>query len=325
MDADRRTLHRGQFGLWFGADGHAVVGPIRGRDHATGTVERELLHVSGALHDAEAGYWTGHVHPGPQALRRPFRDVGIEVAGGVAPAWLIPPARPQSPATWAIHIHGWGTTRITALRSVPATDDLGMTSLVVSFRGDGEAPDVNDGASTLGMTEWEDVDAAIGYARDHGAERVVLVGWSLGGTIALQLSERSAHRDLIDRLILIGPVTEWRAALRSTAAEHDAPRWAAALAIRALADRRAAARLGLPEPIDFDLLSWGRPGRLTVPALVIHSDGDRQVPLASSVLFAMANPDRVRLVELSPAEHGWEYNVDPAAFNRAIIEFIEPG
>ena len=67
-----------------------------------------------------------------------------------------------------------------------------------------------------------------------------------------------------------------------------------------------------------------RPGRLTLPALVIHSEGDRQVPLASSVLFAMANPRLVRLVELSPAEHTWEYNVDPAAFNRAIIDFLQP-
>ena len=325
LDADRRTLHRGQFGLWFGTEGHAVVGPIRGRDHAAGTVTRELLHVSGPLEDAEVGYWTGQLHPGPEALRRPFREVAVEVGGGAAPAWAIPPARPRRPATWAIHIHGWGTTRITALRSVPAVDALGMTSLVVSFRGDGEARDVHAGVSTLGMTEWEDVDAAIGYARDHGAQRVVLVGWSLGGTIALQLSERSVHRDIIERLILIGPVTDWRAAIRSTAADRGLPWWAAALAIRTLADRRASARLGLPGPIDFDLLSWGRPGRLTLPTLIIHSDGDRQVPLASSVLFAMANPDHVRLVELSPAEHGWEYNVDPAAFNRAIIEFVEPG
>ena len=57
---------------------------------------------------------------------------------------------------------------------------------------------------------------------------------------------------------------------------------------------------------------------------MIHSDGDREVPLSSSMLFAMANPRLVRLVELSPADHSWEYNVDPAAFNRAIIEFLEP-
>jgi hypothetical protein len=57
---------------------------------------------------------------------------------------------------------------------------------------------------------------------------------------------------------------------------------------------------------------------------VLHSDGDREVPLSSSVLFAMANPRLVRLVELPPAEHTWEYNVDPAAFNAAVIEFLQP-
>ncbi|WP_374007605.1 alpha/beta hydrolase family protein [Leifsonia sp. LS-T14] len=324
LDADRRTLHRGQFGLWFGSHGHAVVGHARAHDRSAGTVTRELLHVSGDLAAADAGYWTGNLHPDPASLRRHHTEVLIDVPGGRAPAWRIRPERPSAASTWAIHIHGWSTTRVTALRSVPAADALGMTSLVVSYRGDGEGPAVPGGISTLGMREWEDVDAAVGYALAHGAQRVVLVGWSLGGAIALQLTERSAHRAAIDRLVLIGPVTDWRAVIRNGASERCLPAWTAELAIRALARPEASARLGLPEPIDFDRLDWARPGRLTVPALVIHSDGDREVPLSSSVLFAMANPRMVRLVELSPADHCWEYNVDPAAFNRAVIEFLDP-
>ena len=70
LDADRRTLHRGQFGLWFGEEGHAVVGHARAHDTEAGTVTRELLHVTGDLTAAEAGYWTGHLHPGPASLRR---------------------------------------------------------------------------------------------------------------------------------------------------------------------------------------------------------------------------------------------------------------
>ncbi|WP_285113803.1 alpha/beta fold hydrolase [Leifsonia sp. fls2-241-R2A-40a] len=324
LEADRRTLHRGQFGLWFGSAGHAVVGPAKAHDRTTGTVTRELLTVSGDLASARRGHWTAHVHPDPASLRRCHREIGLEVAGGTAPAWLIEPSEPGRPApVWAIHIHGLNTTRVTVLRSVPATDALGIPSLVVSFRGDGEAPDAPGGVSALGQTEWEDVEAAIAYALDHQAQRIVLVGWSLGGAIALQLAERSVHRAAIDRLVLVGPVTDWRAAIRHTAVDQGVAGWAAPLAIRALGDRRMSARAGLPEPIVFDRLDWVRPGRLAVPALVIHSDGDRVVPFSSSVMFAMANPQLVRLVELPPAEHGWEYNVDPAAFNRAIIDFLQ--
>nr|WP_179454012.1 alpha/beta fold hydrolase [Leifsonia soli] len=323
LDADRRTLHRGQFGLWFGDGGHAVIGHLRSHDVRARTVTREVLTVTGDLASAGAGYWTGHLHAGPAALGRDFQEVLLAVPAGTAPAWLIEPARPALPATWAVHIHGRGTSRVTSLRSVPAVDALGMVSLVVSYRGDGEASPSPGGASTLGLREWEDVDVAIGYAVAHGARRVVLVGWSLGGAIALQLVERSAFRALIHRLVLVGPVTDWRAAIHSGAAERGLPRWAGTAAIRALSDPRRSTRLGLPEPIDFERLDWSRPGRLPVPTLVIHSEGDRQVPLASSVLLAMANPRTVRLVELSPADHCWEYNVDPAAFNRAVIDFLQ--
>ncbi|MGR6901659.1 hypothetical protein [Glutamicibacter sp. BSL13] len=54
--------------------------------------------------------------------------------------------------------------------------ELGFTSLVVSYRYDGEGPLLGNGRSTLGVTEVEDVDAAIGYAIRRGAERIVLFG-----------------------------------------------------------------------------------------------------------------------------------------------------
>lgn len=269
------------------------------------------------------GGWTGHVHPDPEALSLRFREVQVPVAGGVAPAWEIEPGGRGRSATWAVHIHGVGATRAGALGAVAATDALGMTSLVVSYRGDGEAPDADGGRlSSLGMREWSDVDAAIGHARDHGAERIVLVGWSLGAAIALQLTERSAHRDAIDRLVLVGPVTDGRAAIRQCARERRLPGWIAASAIRALSDERRSRRVGLPEPIDFARLDWTRPERLTVPALVIHAPGDRQVPHSSSVLFAMANPALVRLIESPPAERGREDDVDPQWFTDAVVEFL---
>lgn len=264
---------------------------------------------------------TGRGPAALEVLSPRFREVQVPVAGGVAPAWEIEPTEGGRSATWAVHIHGLGSTRAGALRAVAAADELGMTSLVVSYRGDGEAPD-GDRVSSLGLREWSDVDAAIGHARDHGAERVVLIGWSLGGAIALQLTERSIHRDLIDRLVLIGPVTDWRAAVRQGARQRRLPGWVAAAALRTLSDRRGSARVGLPEPIDFVQLDWTRPERLTVPTLVIHSAGDRHVPLSCSVLFAMANPALVRLIESSPAEHGWEYNVDPRGFTDAVVEFL---
>ncbi|WP_457826784.1 alpha/beta hydrolase family protein, partial [Staphylococcus aureus] len=69
---------------------------------------------------------------------------------------------------------------------VPVFHELGITSLLVSYRNDGEAPRSRTGTYALGATEWRDVDAAIGYARRQGARRVLLMGWSMGGAIVLQ-------------------------------------------------------------------------------------------------------------------------------------------
>ena len=200
LQDDGKTAHAGEYGLWFGEDGHALIGPVLSRDTAARTVTRQILAVTAGELAPGQGRWTGHVIPHPRALERSVEDIDIPVADGDAPAWLIRAQQPAQPETWAIHIHGVRTTRITALRSVPAADQLGYTSLVVSFRGDTEGPAVLNGASTLGLTEWPDVDAAIAYALGHGAERVVLFAWSMGASIALQLTEHSAHRDVITGL-----------------------------------------------------------------------------------------------------------------------------
>ena len=83
-------------------------------------------------------------------------------------------------------------------RGAASSTTSGITSLVVSYRNDGEAPRSRAGTYALGATEWRDVDAAVGFARRRGAKRIVLMGWSMGGAIALQLSLNSAHRD-VDR------------------------------------------------------------------------------------------------------------------------------
>ena len=323
LQDDGKTAHCGEYGLWFGEDGHALIGPVLSRDTAARTVTRQILAVTAGELAPGQGRWTGHVIPHPRALERSVEDIDIPVADGDAPAWLIRPQQPAQPETWAIHIHGVRTTRITALRSVPAADQLGYTSLVVSFRGDTEGPAVLNGASTLGLTEWPDVDAAIAYAKGHGAERVVLFAWSMGASIALQLTEHSAHRDVITGLVLIAPATDWRTAIWNGAQKAHLPRFLGTAAIHALHGRVTSRIVGVPSPIDFDALDFTRSDRLSVPALVVHSDGDQEIPLELSRRFADANPGMVTLTEFPGAAHAWEYNVDAAGFNAAIVAWCQ--
>ncbi len=72
--------------------------------------------------------------------------------------------------------------------------EAGYTSLVVSYRNDGDAPNSDDHRYALGDREWQDVSSAIEYAFEHGAERIVLLGYSMGGATVLQAADPVAAR-----------------------------------------------------------------------------------------------------------------------------------
>jgi dienelactone hydrolase len=324
LESNPDTLHAGEFGVWFSDDrGHARIGEVVSRDPQAKTVTRKILAVTGGdLRSVSTVRWSGHVFARPTDLHPSAREVEIPVEGGAAPAWVIPSPSEEPQATWAIHVHGIRTTRITALRSVPAAQQLGYTSLVPSFRGDGEGPPTQRNASTLGQTEWRDIDAAIGYALDHGAEKVVLFGWSMGASVVLLSAERAVHREAVVALVLVSPVTEWRTAIRAGAARAHLPQALGSLATLFLSWAPLSRLIGLPAPIDFGTLDWTSDRRLNTPTLVIHSDGDTEIPLSLTHRFAAAHPTRVDLIEIPDAAHAWEFNVAPDRFNGAITEWL---
>ncbi|MBO0982459.1 S9 family peptidase [Rathayibacter sp. SD072] len=317
LDADSSTVRPGTFGLWSPErDGHLRVGAVLRRDETRNRVEREVLTSTGLPLRAGPVRWTGHVFAGPSEVDPGVLTVELAVPGGAAPAWLL-----SGSDVWFVHVHGIRTSRVTALRSVPVAQHLGATSIVPSFRGDGDGPDVPRGASTLGQTEWRDVDAALQYAVAHGARSLVLVGWSLGAQIALLLAERSPHRGRIAGLVLVSPATDWRGAIRHGARRAGLPVVAARLAEWALGDPILHRLVGLAEPIDLDALDWVSGLRVEVPTLVLHSVGDPEVPFALTERFAAANPGVVEVVAFPDAAHGGEYNLDPERFDRAVSEW----
>jgi len=323
LTVDAKTVHPGEFGLWLDDAGcHLRVGAVRSTDSLTGLVERDILAVHGVPPAAGPGRWTGHVFAGPEQVDTSYRDVLLETEGGSAPAWLFEPPQGDG-SVWAVHVHGIRASRITALRSVPIAQERGYTSIVPSFRSDGEGPDTPLGASTLGYTEWRDVEAALSYAIHHGAQLIVLFGWSMGGQIALQLSEQSAYRERIAGLILIAPVTDWRRVIRNGARRAKLPASVGRLAEWALERRVLSRMVGLRKPIDLDALDWGASPRVSKPCLVIHSAGDDEVPFVVSRRFEEANRGFVDIAQFPEAAHAWEYNLDAVRFHAVIADWLD--
>ena len=347
------TRSVGTFGLWHGGDagaghsvagrtvaGHTVVGSVLEVDEVRGTVRRAVLDSVGDRPTEVR--WTGHMLRDPSVLGTPWNEVDIPTALGPAPAWQIsPPAAgapgaagavgaavsvsPGTPAasrTWAVHVHGIRTTRVTALRTVPAVTALGWTSLVPSFRGDGEAPS-DTPASHLGAREWPDVEAALDHAVAHGAERLVLVGWSMGATITRELLVHSAHRARIAGIVLVAPALDWATTVQTAAARSGLPGPVVRLALGTMAAPGLCRLVGLRAPVDVQALSWVRdPTALPLdhlpPTLVVHSPGDPTVPFRLSEQFAAQHPGTVTLAVSEPTGHGWERNRDAAWFDAQV-------
>lgn len=326
LAASARTTALGRYSIWFAnGTGHACIGEIVSADDAAGTVTRRVERVdSGDLRTAKAGIWSGYVYPTPGPLGLTYSDVQIPVENGLAPAWKFTPTQASGDSsTWAIHIHGLGGSKAGALRGVPVADRLGYASLVVSLRNDRDAPASSDGRYHLGQTEWHDVEAAVSYAVGQGARQIVLFGWSLGASIALQLAASSEFRDLISRLVLNAPVVDWSSTLVANARSSGLPSWVAGLGLQMLGSSRMRWITGLDAPLNFPTLDLlARADELSVPILVIHNEGDRSTPFAISREFVSRRPGLATLLTFPSAEHTQEWNSDPDGWDAAVENWL---
>lgn len=326
LPATKSTMAPGRYSFWFGqGTGHACLGPVVETIPDRGAVTRVVERVdSGQLERAPAGIWSGYVYSDPHHLGLPYRDVEIAVEDGFAPAWRFdPPEAANAAGTWAIHIHGMGGRRAGTLRGIPVARRLGLTSLVVSFRNDGDGPPSYDGRYRLGETEWRDVEAAINYAVAEGAARIVIFGWSLGAAIALRAAALSAHAPRIVGMVLDAPVFDWRTTLRANAKAAGFPRPLVRLGFAVLQTKALRWVTGLAEPINLDAMDWlARAAELKQPILVLHGKKDDTTPFESSKQAAALRPDIVRLVEFESEGHSLEWNADPDKWEQSIEDWL---
>lgn len=319
LDRTPNTSAKGIYNLWFERGGWVQLGsdvqdrgPHRIARAVTGTSDNIKIQVGNRVS------WSGIYFATPADAGLEARDIRIKTPSGFAPAWRVD----GGSSTWAIHIHGLGSSRAGTLRGVQVAADLGYTSLVVSFRNDREGPRIGGGRSTLGTTEVEDVEAAISYAVRRGAERFVLFGWSMGAEIALQLAHMSDYAQLVAGLVLDSPVLDWVEVIKANCARSGLPPAAVHLAIPWLTLGPLARMMGLPNAIPLRELDWARRAEeLTVPTLILHGNRDDSAPISISEALRDRRPD---LVELEPydAGHTLAWNSDPDWWRTAVSSWL---
>ncbi|MBF4563375.1 alpha/beta fold hydrolase [Microbacterium sp. VKM Ac-2870] len=307
LPADHRTVADGEYLLRLEED--FSLPPVRVGEVVEvhdGQVVRRVHGPAVERRGAGRGAWIAHKYAGPDEIG-PFQVVQVPVADDeLREAWLFK----GDPTRWVIHVQGIRTSRNVTLRTVAIASEAGATSLTITYRGAGDGPPAR--AATLGAEEWRELRDAVRFAREHGAKRVTVAAWSMGAALALELLRRDPKA--VDDLILICPVSSWPATIQHGAEHAHLPRWTGSLAGLTLRSRAGSRLLGLPEPVDVRALDWTGPSSISVPTLIIHSQGDEVAPWNSSVKLAAGNPRTTTLVETTASPHGFELTVpDPVA------------
>ena len=226
-------------------------------------------------------------------------------------AWYTP----GKSKTWAIMVHGYKSNRRGLLRDYGVVRESGMPILNVTYRNDPGNPPSPDGLIQLGNQEWSDVQAAMQWALDHGAERFVMFGDSMGGAIVCTVYHRSDLADRIDALVLDSPVLDWGAVLDLQASERGLPD-----AVTVSAEEWIKARIGI-DFSQFDQIAQA--SDFDVPILLFHGDEDDVVPFESSEEFAEALPDLVTFYPAAGAGHVQAWNIGPRLYEQRLRSFLD--
>lgn len=302
-DADGDWTTDGVFGLeWDG--GYGQVGSILEVDERR--VVREFVPVQGELKSGEMVRLDSFAFPGDpmQAHGIPFEDVTFSSELGELPAWFVDGDRD----TWVIFVHGKGASRREALRMLPSVTEMDFPSLVITYRNDPEA--MPDGFYGYGQTEWKDLEAAADYAVRHGANELILVGYSMGGSIVTNFLYESPLADRVAGPVLDSPMLDFGATIDLGARQQGAPGF-----LTAIGKHVASFRFD----IDWgDLNYMSRADELDVPLLLFHGDEDDRVPVETSDTLAEARPDIVTYERLEGAGHVRSWNVDQGGYEAAV-------
>lgn len=271
------------------------------------------------------------LYPAPATEPAPMleRVAVTDAAGQDLPGWVTPAV--GAGTRWAVALPGLGSHPLRHQDIAPALAEHGLTSLFAAHSA--RWPARRHG---FGERETDEALAWLRFAAASGAREVVLFGWSFGALLWLRVLDRADPLPVAVRaVVLTGPLTDW------------VPTIAHGVSGGRLAHGVSGGRLGhgvsggrLAHGVGWERLgrALGRgvtallavPGlarvagqpaplrirppavaRNTMPLLVVHSDADRTVPIATSraLVRAWSGPARLRVV--AGARHGGERDGDP--------------
>lgn len=203
------------------------------------------------------------VSSSPKEYGISFEDVQFKTVDNLQlHGWWIPSAKSSRTI---IFLHGFNGSMDPDLKYAPRFIRAGFNVFMFDFRNHGRS----EGKTTsLGALEVLDAEAAIQYVRRRGSEKIGLLGFSMGGRVALLTAVRN---NSIGAIISDGGPVRFSTAISEGLKNKGIPlglRQVFTVMIQLGASIRTGKNLFSNDPIRI------KQGQLSVPTLLIHGERD---------------------------------------------------
>ncbi|MGB7861185.1 MAG: prolyl oligopeptidase family serine peptidase [Acidimicrobiia bacterium] len=246
-----------------------------------------------------------------------LQEVTYESPLGPMEAWYLP----ASGGTWVIHVHGKGATPAEADHLFAPLQEAGYPQLSITYRNDAGEPLDPSGYYQYGVTEWEDIEGALDFAQENGAQNIVFSGFSTGSSHILSFVFKN-NLDDVKGMFFDSPNIDLGNTVDFQGGMEELPVIPIGVppTLTWMAKFFTSLRIDMNwKAIDYIEKSEGT---LRTPVLIQHGTQDQSVPIEQSVTFAEAHPDLVRLIQVPDAGHVESYDVNPQQYVEEILNFL---
>ncbi|MBI1871428.1 MAG: alpha/beta fold hydrolase [Chlamydiae bacterium] len=180
--------------------------------------------------------------------------------------------------------------------------------LLFDFRAMGES---EGRMTTLGYHETKDVQAALDFLERKGIQKIGILGFSLGASVALL----SVSDERIKAVVADCPF----ASLDILLDEMFQNLFFLKQPFKAILKKLARSVL----KINFSQISPLKSvSNTSTPILLIHGDEDSQIPHSHSLLLKKANP-KIQFWQVPEADHIQTYELYPEEYEKRVIKFLK--
>lgn len=316
-DGDWRSP--GKWGLrWSspdGTNGNGMLGDIieQGDDFLI----RQFTPASGDPPNSTPASVSGDIYPDDPylAFGIQYQTVQYETPLGTQDAWQVAQYPEVKGDTWAIFVHGLRGAPADGLHTLPVLNDLGIPALFITYRNDQGQPQDPSGIYQYGLTEWQDLHAAVAYALSQaGANNIVLIGQSMGGGIVAKFLYESPLAASVTGIVLDSPMLQFEETVHLGARQRNIPFFVTETA-KWLATLRFDVNWQAMDYLkDADLLN--------VPILLIHGEIDTRVPIETSNQLFELRPDLITYSIYPNTTHANTWNTNSARHTQDLRNFL---